>query len=208
MFKYVSCGSSRSSAWSVTFTDLLSLIMTFFILLYATSSIENSAWDDIADSVTLENGDGSVPTINTEKAEYGDDIDYLLAVMKGKLRGIDIDYLIHKEDRDIVISFAKKDLFLDAGGVLNEKASFVINLISDIMVPLDNKMEVVNYCTSDVYGICDLQQWEFAFTQSINLVTALSDFEIGNTVDVSNRFSNNGDIISIVIMDVVPKDDV
>ena len=47
------------SAWVVTFADMMTLILVFFILLYTLADFEDEAYKDLIDSVQIVDGDGS-----------------------------------------------------------------------------------------------------------------------------------------------------
>ncbi len=48
-----------SGAWIVTFADMMTLILVFFILLYTISDFEDEAYKQLVESVTILDGDGN-----------------------------------------------------------------------------------------------------------------------------------------------------
>ncbi len=47
------------SAWVVTFADMMTLILVFFILLYTLADFEDDAYRELVESVEVLDGDGS-----------------------------------------------------------------------------------------------------------------------------------------------------
>ncbi len=48
-----------NSAWVVTFADMMTLILVFFILLYTLADFEDKAYRELVESVQVLDGDGS-----------------------------------------------------------------------------------------------------------------------------------------------------
>ena len=44
-------GQRSSQAWLVTFTDLVALMLTFFVMLFAMSKIEHRQWQNLTDAL-------------------------------------------------------------------------------------------------------------------------------------------------------------
>ncbi len=49
----------NGNAWIVTFADMMTLILVFFILLYTLSEFEDEAYRDLVSSVQIIDGEGS-----------------------------------------------------------------------------------------------------------------------------------------------------
>jgi chemotaxis protein MotB len=52
-----------SGAWIVTFADMMTLILVFFILLYTLSDFEDKAYRNLVSSVQVLDGDGNQPAL-------------------------------------------------------------------------------------------------------------------------------------------------
>ena len=48
-----------NSAWIVTFADMMTLILVFFILLYTLADFEDEAYKELVESVQVIDGDGN-----------------------------------------------------------------------------------------------------------------------------------------------------
>lgn len=58
------------AAWMVTFTDLVSLMLTFFVLLFSMSSLQMDEWDAMIDTLTQSLNPGKVSTVAAATAEF------------------------------------------------------------------------------------------------------------------------------------------
>lgn len=72
--------------WLITFTDLVALMLTFFVMLFAMSSVKVSDWQNVIDSLsqTLRPTLEKVPPVQTSKFNIG-------TIFRGK--AINLDYL-------------------------------------------------------------------------------------------------------------------
>jgi len=92
-------GGSRA-AWMVTFTDLVSLMLTFFVLLFSMSSLQMDEWDAMTDTLTQTLNPGKLTTVAAATAEFNigtifrrqaTDLDYLSGVIQ---RGVAEDEIL------------------------------------------------------------------------------------------------------------------
>ncbi len=85
---------SASKAWMITFTDLVALMLAFFVLLFAMSQVEQKKWQGLVDSLNADlNGLKSVAHIKPaldyhpedEAVVPGADLDYLAPVLRQQI---------------------------------------------------------------------------------------------------------------------------
>ncbi len=85
---------SASQAWMITFTDLVALMLAFFVLLFAMSQVEQKKWQGLVDSLNTDlNGLKSVEHIKPaldyhpedEAVVPGADLDYLAPVLRQQI---------------------------------------------------------------------------------------------------------------------------
>lgn len=63
------------TAWMLTFSDLLTLMLTFFVLLFSMSSLDSKAIKEITDVDILAGGDGVLEAGNPDRIEKPKDVD-------------------------------------------------------------------------------------------------------------------------------------
>ncbi len=85
---------SASQAWMITFTDLVALMLAFFVLLFAMSQVEQKKWQGLVDSLSADlNGLKSVEHVKPaldyhpedEAVVPGADLDYLAPVLRQQI---------------------------------------------------------------------------------------------------------------------------
>lgn len=142
-------------AWMLTFADLLSLVLTFFVLLYSMSVIQMQKWEEIVESLSQRlNPDRIVEesysvdfTISSVEEEQAADLSYLYGIIYEKFSHIPElanTQLLLQDDR-LVISLPGDTLFNPGAAALNEKAYREIALIGESLSALNNKIEVYGH---------------------------------------------------------------
>ncbi len=71
---------SAGGAWVVTFADMMTLILVFFILLYTLASFEDDAYKSLVESVQIIDGDGSQISVIDFAARKGRNPEPLKAI--------------------------------------------------------------------------------------------------------------------------------
>ena len=83
--------SRPRAAWMVTFTDLVSLMLTFFVLLFSMSSVKMDEWDAMIDTLTQTLNPGKITTVAAATAKFNigtifrrqaTNLDYLSGVLE------------------------------------------------------------------------------------------------------------------------------
>lgn len=70
--------SGNSERWLLTYSDLITLLMILFILLYAISNVDQAKYDDLADSLSVSLGKGSNGSLNGSVSVLPGDLSVLL----------------------------------------------------------------------------------------------------------------------------------
>lgn len=181
--------SESSTQWMVTFADLLSLILTFFVLLYSMSAVEQPKWKELVHALhkyftTGRDVEFNQPlselSITTSRKKLADfSPDYLESILIRELERIESieDYLtILKKDDRIIIRVKGDDMFTGDGIQPSKKAIEIMSLLSDVAQSLENQFEVynyisANYVTSETYP----SYWEYGLARSIKASKIFAD---------------------------------
>ena len=119
---------SNNYAWIVTFSDLMSLMLAFFVMLFSMSQLQTQAWKSIVGGLSDKLSPGHERSIlRTEKEARpfrvlepkGIDLGYLETVIREKFRNHPVlaNANIHgREDRDVIA--LPVDLLFDKHGNL------------------------------------------------------------------------------------------
>jgi chemotaxis protein MotB len=107
--------------WMVIFTDLVSLMLTFFVLLFSMSSVQIDRWKEMADALSQ--------SLNPayEKMETPPAAQYNIATIFGK-RAVNLDYL-----GAVLGDMVTQDPVLAQGRILGLEDRLIVALPGDVM---------------------------------------------------------------------------
>lgn len=197
----------HSDVWMMTLADLLSLLLVFFILIYATSTIRQGKWSEITDSLESTFSFDSAVTSNIESTSLGvnrkADIDainlsYLDSILDNKIsRDEFLSRLLSVKllDDRLVISINSKSLFEGNTPVLSDELNNILVSIGDILRKVGNKVDVVSYIDGESRGLPTA--WELAMTRAAVVADELRQYgneskmnafvKVAEKVDISKK---------------------
>ncbi|VAX32860.1 Flagellar motor rotation protein MotB [hydrothermal vent metagenome] len=152
-------------AWVMTFADLVTLLMVFFILLFAMGSIEDEKWRLVKESLKSALGSDVIPESGTrqglevitsalseESFEAVDEIGAMVAkeieeiaseveefVYKNKLAG---QVQVSSDERGAVITVSDIVLFSPGTATMNAKGAEVISQVFDLLNQFNYKVKI------------------------------------------------------------------
>ena len=124
-------GRGPSKAWMVTFTDLVSLMLTFFVMLFAMSNVKVDKWDSMIDALSQSLNTSGANAVVVSSAEYNVativrrqaiNLDYLASVLEKTVAEDEVlahSRIMRLEDR-LVIALPGDLLFASARADLSE----------------------------------------------------------------------------------------
>ena len=122
-----------STVWLVIFTDLVALMLTFFVMLFSMSSVKVDRWKEMIDALSTTFNPASTTTTEAPTAQYNIssvfrrraiNVGYLSAVLQEKIIRDPVlaeSSLVLLEDR-VIISLPSRLFFLPGGAKLTKKA--------------------------------------------------------------------------------------
>ncbi|MBL4692317.1 MAG: OmpA family protein [Magnetovibrio sp.] len=140
-------------AWMVTFTDLVSLMLTFFVLLFSMSSLQIDKWEKMTDNLSKTLNPSKVKTVASATAEFNigtifrrpaTNLDYLSGVLTA---GVLEDPLLAKshvmllEDR-LVIALPGDLLFPPGKAEMPEEARAALFTLGGMLSNVSNQIGV------------------------------------------------------------------
>lgn len=145
-----------SRAWMVTFADLLSLLLAFFVLLFAMSAVETNAWKTFAD--TLSNRLNPLhlwtrPQVETDRAAPRAfaarvvDLDYLSGILRAKMADSKIlnQTVLHRLDHALVISLPEHLIFAPGQTRLQDGSQQNLEILSTALKSVGNSVELIGH---------------------------------------------------------------
>ncbi len=174
-----------STVWLVTFTDLIALLLTFFVMLFSMSSVKVDRWKEMTDALSKTLNPARTETEEAPTAQYNIssvfrrraiNIDYLNAVLQEKL---DKDPMLGQSRLilldDLVIISMSGDLLFPAGGAqLSERALKALFNLGGALRLVDNQIGVNSYLRErkDKPGGY-VSNWEFSLARATAIANVL-----------------------------------
>lgn len=189
----------RAPSWITTFSDLMSLLLTFFILLYSMSTVDAEKFKQMSISLqgVLSNlGHTSVvdPVIDGEGPSEDildfDDIDNLLDVDDKILamydmvseyvseEGLDAKVSVDMDKRGVFVDIKEAILFDSGSARIKESGHEVLKKIEGLVNNFDNDLVIEGH-TDDVPSNTALypSNWELSTARAVSVLRYLSEEE-------------------------------
>ncbi|GAB6054236.1 flagellar motor protein MotB [Magnetospira thiophila] len=175
----------NSQAWLVTFTDLVSLMLTFFVMLFSMSSVQVDKWKEMIDTLSQSlNPTREEVTIKPTSSynirmvlrERAIDLDYLSAVLEQKMvqdKVLASSRLLSLSDR-LVVSLPGDLLFGPSSALLSEKAQAALFELGGVLRNINNQVTVQGH--SDPVppeGGPYTSNWELSMGRAVAVANAL-----------------------------------
>ena len=172
-------------AWLVTFTDLVSLMLTFFVLLFSMSNVKVGDWENIIDSLSRTLRPTPEQTIKAQTATFNIgtifrrqaiDLNYLTGVIEEGINDIELlsgTQVMLLEDR-LVIALPG-DLLFEAGRAeMTERAQEAMFVFGGMLRNIGNEIGVNGHTDpSPPAGDAYVSNWELSTGRAAAVANAL-----------------------------------
>lgn len=194
--------SGGSSMWLVSFTDVMALMLTFFVLLFAMSNPKKEAWEDFTQNVqknfnkfygqTANRGVEDAININKINFSQALDLKYLKALMfklteqEPALRSV---RLIESAGR-LIISLPQ-DLLFDAGQAeIKQQANKALFTLGGTFRRIKNRIEVVGHTDPrPLSGGAYSSNWELSMARAMSVSAVLENIGYERPITVRGQAS-------------------
>lgn len=144
---------SPGAAWMITFADLVSLMLTFFVLLFSMSSVKVEKWDAMVDTLTQSLNPGKLTTAAADTSKFNigtifrrqaTNLDYLSGVLEA---GIADDPILANSrimllDDRLVIAMPGDLLFSPGKAVMSKEARAALFVLGGLLRNVGNQIAV------------------------------------------------------------------
>lgn len=181
---------SHVPLWLVTFTDVMALMLTFFVLLYSMSSPQEEQWKEMSKGLTqklnafnaAEYKSGtqdviSLDKINTKRAL---DVGYIGILFKRLLKRNEIEDIMLIENGGRLVLSLPSDLLFKSGGVkINDGGRQALFQLGGVLSHVQNRIEVVGH--SDPRPIENTEtatyktNWQLSLARAAEVAQVLKD---------------------------------
>lgn len=179
-------GPARSTAWMITFTDLVALMLTFFVLLFAMSKVEQRDWQNLTDalaqdlnrvdrvSIVLPPERRDVDTVETLPAV---DLDYLAALLSQDMAGDSAlgRAIVRRLERRLVVALPGDLLFAPGSTDLADSGEQALVDLVGLLRHVANRVEVMGHADPrrPVGGFAS--NWELSLARALRVAQMLRD---------------------------------
>ncbi len=149
-------GEQQSMAWMITFTDLITLMLTFFVLLFSMSNVKVDKWKNMIDALSLSLNPSQTKSIAVSTTKFNIsavfrkraiNLDYLASVLEETVSAdpfLRRSQLIRLDDR-LVIAMPGDLLFKQGSAVMTKRARKALFDLGGILRNIGNKLGVNGY---------------------------------------------------------------
>ena len=181
-------------AWMVVFTDLVSLMLTFFVLIFSMSSVKMDKWKEMTDALSQNLNPSITKSVATATAKFNIstifrkraiNLDYLTAVLE---RAVNQDPLLKRsllmrlEDR-LIIALPGDLLFQPGRAVMTERARDALFTLGGVLRNIGNQIGVNGHSDPvPPQGGEYASNWELSIARAVAVTNALK--RSGYTEDI------------------------
>ena len=178
--------SVQNSRWLITFTDLIALLLAFFVMLFSMSAVEPEPWEDMTNSLTArlnpDFGWDSLAALTdldatSTPADNAADLDYLQAVITDKIRNVPLlsQALLTKRSDRLIISLQADSLFEPGAASLDEEARAALFALGDTLRHISNRVDVNGHTDPNpIRRGKYASNWELSVHRALAVATALA----------------------------------
>lgn len=189
-----------STAWMLTFADLLSLILAFFVLLFSMTSVKKPEFQLITQSLSqrlnpvpeVESaGPNAEIAIEKEEVQVGRDIGYLNQIVSEKIENtpeLKNRLLVQNLEDRLVLSITGEQSFISGSTTMTPQLEKLLLLLSDILRTLNNRIEIHgNADNSPTSGKTFPSNWELSLTRALAVADMLRENGYPHPLSVYGR---------------------
>lgn len=190
-------------AWMVTFSDLISLLLTFFVMLFSMSNVNLGEWEQITDAlqrtlnpteekeqVIFQPSDLNISTVIRENAT---NLDYLAGVMEELLSEDELlrDSFVMRMDDRVLIALPSDALFEAGRAAMTDHARVAMFSLSGVLRNINNQIGVNGHSDSsrpedEAYD----SNWELSVARAAAVGNLLRDSGVKQSI-VAYGFSDS-----------------
>lgn len=186
--------SKHSVAWMVIFTDLVSLMLTFFVLLFSMSNIKVDRWNDVIDALSQSLNPSSTKAQSAATASFNIstlfrkraiNLDYLTSVLDEAVANDELlanSQLMRLEDR-LVIALPGDLLFQPGKAALADNARKALFNLGGVLRNIGNQIGINGHTDpAPPTGTAYTSNWELSMARATAVANALK--QSGYTEDI------------------------
>ncbi|MCI9575693.1 MAG: OmpA family protein [Clostridiales bacterium] len=185
--------SGGGGSWLDTYADMVTLLLTFFVLLFSMSTVEQAKWEALIESLRGSNPSSDVvidvgsdvsgsgyPDISNGDSELPDNINDMYKYLEKKLEQagegqIEVE---QGENGEIYITFSDNALFEANQFAITERAKPFLNLVGEALKNVEDKLtliEAAGYVADTKNPNSTVNDWYLSSNRAASVINYLSD---------------------------------
>lgn len=171
--------------WLLTFSDLIALLLTFFVMQFSMSSVDDAMWDVVVNALSQrlnptrgwqETSRLTDRAVSTMASPDASDLEYLHAVIHEKLRADPLlaQATLRLLDDRLVIAIPGDLLFAPGDARLSDRAQPAIALLGDTLRHIGNRVDVMGHADPEpISSEAFPSNWDLSIGRALAVVDAL-----------------------------------
>ncbi len=191
-------GQGETKIWMVTFTDIMGLMLTFFVMLYAMASPKQEQWESLTDTIQsnfnkyygMAENRGFQESISIEKVDFSRalDLTYLRALMTALIQneGTLGAVALINQDNSLILSLPQDLLFKPSDATIKEEGARALYAVADMLSRIKNRVEIVGHADPRPISTKEFPtNWDLSLARAAAVAAVLED--VGYTQPVIIR---------------------
>jgi chemotaxis protein MotB len=169
--------NAAGQAWLLTFTDLVALMLAFFVLLFAMSQVEQRKWDGLVGSLAsdlsaLQSSETTKPAVEYHPKEDavvpGAALDYLTPVIRQQVATHPLlaRAAIHRSAERLVISLPAGLLYRPGAVALAPQARDIGSALGSVLRNLNNRIAIEAHLARPGAAPAGWRDWDLALARA------------------------------------------
>ncbi|PJB71263.1 MAG: flagellar motor protein MotB [Alphaproteobacteria bacterium CG_4_9_14_3_um_filter_47_13] len=188
-----------SHVWLVSFTDVMALMLTFFVLLFSMTAPAKEEWSEITSSIQSEFNKfygapvskGPQDAINIDKINFNRalNIKYLSTVIEAVIA--DSQYLekvvLIPQPDSIIISLPRELLFNAGDATVREEGARALYALGGQLSRIRNKIEIIGHADPRPVGATSTgfdSNWDLSMSRAANVAAILESVGYQNDITI------------------------
>ncbi len=181
---------SSKTVWLISFTDVITLMLTFFVLLFSMSEPKKQDWAMATGGLNAafrsswgDAGQSGVElsefNINSLEQGVGLNLDYLASLLNNLFseKSVFTDIIITEIEDGIVVSIPSKIIFASGGATLTKQGENAVNNLGTVLKRIDNKIEIHGHADPRPIKTPDFpSNWELSLARAQSVAAKLYSF--------------------------------
>lgn len=179
-------GGDSAGAWMVTFTDLVALLLTFFVMIFAMSSVKTEDWENLTQSLRSQLNSVAGQTVASPSMRMdvpspervpGADLDYLAELLGGHLSETSTlaDARLRRGEDRLFVSLPADLLFVTGAFSLTPQAADAVFQLGGVLRNVPNALAVVGHADPRKPQSAYPSNWELSLLRAQAVAAALRE---------------------------------